>query len=85
MLREHISETGALASYPHAHWPAAACLYATGHEAIAELIVNHVGVTMVDALPASNLGWLLVTLLPVGLSAHAPVVHKAVERLSETQ
>ena len=85
MLEAHADSTGSLSSFPHAHWMAAGCLYATNHEVVAELIMSHIVGTMIETLPASNLAWLLVTLLPVGVPRAAPIIASALEYLREAQ
>lgn len=84
-MEEHVDNSGGLSSFPHAHWLATGCLYATNREVVAELIMSHMARTMIDSLPASNLAWLLVTLLPVGVPVQVPIIASALQRLSKVQ
>jgi hypothetical protein len=85
VLHEHLDQYGKLPTFPHAHWLAAGCLYAANQHAIAESIMGYLERAMIDSLPASNLGWLSITLLGAGVPPAQPLIARASTRLREMQ
>jgi hypothetical protein len=77
-------ENGRLPSFLHAHWLAAGLLFLLGEREPAGAVLTYLA-TRIGELPASNLAWLLVTLLAVGVPPDELLLDQAMERLAALQ
>jgi hypothetical protein len=82
-LPRYLDEAGQLPTFVHAQWLAAGLWYRL-HYQEASRVFSSLAQRLTD-LPASNLAWLLSTLLLAGMLADHPLIQEAASRLEQQQ
>jgi hypothetical protein len=83
-LRTHIDRDGHLPGFPHTHWLAGGLWYRLNWRESAERVLSYLSRRLYD-LPASNLAWLITTLLDARVPASHTVVDTAASLLEQCQ
>jgi hypothetical protein len=82
-LQKYLADDGQLPTFLHAHWLAAGLLYRVGWKEAAQ-VLNYLE-RQLPALPASNLAWLLSTLLQAGIPSSEFIIEQAASLLEHLQ
>jgi hypothetical protein len=83
-LQTYLDETGSLPASWQAHWLAGGLWYCLDWRKPAQQVLARLDQQLPD-LPASNLAWLIITLLGAGVSSIHPLVEKAASLLEDYQ
>jgi hypothetical protein len=82
-LQNHLDSNGQLPTFLHAHWLAGGLWHRLGRKE-AKRIFNYLE-QQLPALPASNLAWLLSTLLLAGVQLSESIIEQAASLLEQLQ
>ena len=82
-LQQHLDGNGQLPTFLHAHWLAGSLWYRLGRKE-AKRVFNYLE-RQLPVLPASNLAWLLSTLLLAGVQPSEFIIRQAVSLLEQLQ
>ena len=83
-LQTHLDETGSLPASWQAHWLAGGLWYRLNWREPAQRVLTRLDQQLPD-LPASNLAWLIITLLGAGILSVHPLVKSAASLLQDCQ
>lgn len=84
-LQTHLTVSGRLPSFLHAHWLAGALWYSAGLTAVAESVFTYLQQERLPELSPANLAWLIVTLRRAAVPTTHPLIQSAAARLAEQQ
>jgi hypothetical protein len=83
-LQPYLDQDGHLPSFTHTYWLAGGLFYRLDWKEPADRIFEYLGSRIKD-LTASNLAWLLITLIVAGVSTNHSLVGNAVDLLEKSQ
>jgi len=83
-LQAHLNDDDHLPTFLHAHWLAGGLWYRLHWQTEAKRIFNYLQ-RQLPALPASNLAWLMTTLLLAGAPTTEPLIEQAASLLAQSQ
>jgi hypothetical protein len=83
-LLTQLDQDGRLPSFLHTHWLAGGLFFRLEWNESVERILAYLGSRIKD-LPASNLAWILITLISAGISTNHSLVVNAAELLEQSQ